>query len=365
MGDTGRCSCSTGHQNAFSQLTQQRGSQGNDTMAELVAAIVGPGHVLVIGDGWAPIPVCLTRVWCLYEILNTIDNHCALNFAVFSGAFKQFQAAEAARRQSVLKRTLDSFDLLDTPERFDRGAAAFPVDIDALPIDVRNADATVASDKQMIFNEIEKACGHDAVNKAVKASIQDARTMALEAEHTVRSAVWKEVWSQAMFMCLFWLMIFVGVDQAMNGGPQSAVNTVAGQAEDNLAVKVLLAVVCAPITLGTLVTASALIRAKRRAQKGAGQPPPVDASDILRQSVVLRDSQRLVPVGGSHSTAGKYAASDEGVPLGRTPSGRESLSQPTDPSGIFHTPVSLPTKAKGSSTPSAENDAKEGATPTG
>ena len=50
-------------------------------MAELVAAIVGPGHVLVVGDGWSPIPVCLTRVWCVYEILNTIDQNCALNFA--------------------------------------------------------------------------------------------------------------------------------------------------------------------------------------------------------------------------------------------------------------------------------------------
>lgn len=306
-------------------------------MAELVAAIVGPGHVLVVGDGWSPIPVCLTRVWCLYEILNTIDRNCNLNFAVFSGAFKQFQEAETARRQSFWKRTLDSFDLLDTPERFDRGAAAYPVDIDALPIDVRNADATVASDKQMIFNEIEQACGHDAVNKAVKASIKDARVLALEAEDTVRSAVWKEVLSQAVFMCLFWLLIFVGIDQAMSVNTVGGVNTVAGQTENqNLGVKLMLAVLCAPISLGTLMTTIALIRAKRRAQKGAEQPRALDASDVLRQSVVLRGSQRsvqdVVPLGGSHHTS----IIDEGLSLGRTPSGRESLSQPADSPGIFH-----------------------------
>jgi hypothetical protein len=27
----------------------------------------------VVGDGWSPIPVCLTRVWCLYEIFNCIE----------------------------------------------------------------------------------------------------------------------------------------------------------------------------------------------------------------------------------------------------------------------------------------------------
>ena len=256
--------------------------------------------------------------------------------AVFSGAFKKFQEAETARRQSFWKRTLDSFDLLDTPERFDRGAAAYPVDTDSLPIDVRNADATVASDKQMIFNEIEQACGHDAVNKAVKASIKDARVLALEAEDTVRSAVWKEVLSQAIFMCLFWLLIFVGIDQAMSANTVDGVNTVAGQTENHFGVKLVLAVFCAPISLGTLMTAIALIRAKRRAQKGAAQPHAPDASAVLRQSVVLRGSQRLVqdvvPPGGSHSTG----IIDEGLSLGRTPSGRESLSQPADSPGIFH-----------------------------
>ena len=51
---------------------------------------------------------------------------------------------------------------------------------------------------QRVFTEIEQACGHDAVNKAVKASIKDARVLALEAEDMVRSAVWKEVLSQAV-----------------------------------------------------------------------------------------------------------------------------------------------------------------------
>ena len=34
-------------------------------------------------------------------------------------------------------------DLVTSPEKFDRGASALPVDADTLPIDVRHANATV------------------------------------------------------------------------------------------------------------------------------------------------------------------------------------------------------------------------------
>lgn len=159
-------------------MKDQWAIQGNDTMTELVNAINGPGRVILIGDGWNPIPVCLTRVWCLFEILNTLQLEAVLSFAVFSGKYKKFQERAMTARQHKWLRKLGNFDLLDRADRFDRGAAAFPVDTVSLPIDVRRADATVESDKAMIFRKIEEGVGHDYVNAAVKKAIGDARNLA-------------------------------------------------------------------------------------------------------------------------------------------------------------------------------------------
>ena len=38
-------------------LKDQWAIQGNDTMEELKNGIDAPGRVLVVGDGWSPIPV--------------------------------------------------------------------------------------------------------------------------------------------------------------------------------------------------------------------------------------------------------------------------------------------------------------------
>jgi hypothetical protein len=344
-------------------MKDQWAIQGNDTMTELVNAITGPGRVLVIGDGWNPIPVCLTRVWCLFEILNTLQLQAVLSFAVFSGKYKQFQLREMTARQHKWLRKLDNFDLLTRPDRFDRGAAAFPVDTDSLPIDVRHADATVESDKAMIFKKIEQGVGHDYVNAAVKQAIGTARNLALAAEEAVRKQVWKEVVWQVVVASSMWWIVLVGFERANGDGQHGAVTKVQGSESGGphgtIFVKLLVGgLFLAPYTLGTLKTAHALVQAKRKAARGTAQPVALPA---LRESTRSSFSE----VGGSHNTSeacelhnnvadatptglsrpaspsrpSNDAHDDDdggGVAVERTPSGREALSKPNQPA-IFHT----------------------------
>ena len=347
-------------------MKDQWAIQGNDTMAELVAAITGPGKVIVIGDGWDPIPVCLTRVWCLFEILNTIQHQAQLSFAVFSGDFKKFQDREMKNRQRKWLRWLDQFDLLDQPERFDRGAAAFPRDTQSLPIDVRYADATVESDKAMIFNKIEQGVGHDRVNAAVKDAISDARDGAIAAEKTVRNKVWREVLYQAGFMVFFWT-ILLSLPKILDDGHES----LGDSGGSVLPAQIMLACLLVPITLGTVNTGRVLCIAKRNAARGTDvshRSGPL--KEVLRDS--LRASASFHEPGSSHGTSpsssspqpGRFGSShgtspepgpiglsrpaspvralndtrddDEDVDIERTPSGREALSKPNQPA-IFRT----------------------------
>lgn len=346
-------------------MKDQWAVQGNDTMAELVAAITGPGKVIVIGDGWDPIPVCLTRVWCLFEILNTIQHQAQLSFAVYSDDYKKFQDREKNYRQRKWLRWLDQFDLLDQPERFDRGAAAFPRDTQSLPIDVRHADATVESDKAMIFNKIEQGVGHDAVNAAVKDAISDARDGAIATEKTVRNKVWREVFYQAGFMVFFWTTLLL-LPKILDQGHESL-----GDSSDSvLPGQIMLACMLVPITLGTLNTARVLCIAKRNAARGTEvSHRSAPSKEALRDS--LRASVSFHEIGSSHGTSpsppqpGRFGSShgtsppepgpiglsrqasparalsdahddEEDVAVERTPSGREALSKPNQPA-IFRT----------------------------
>ena len=305
-------------------MKDQWAIQGNDTMAELVAAITGPGRVIVIGDGWDPIPICLTRVWCLFEILNTIQHQAVLSFAVFSGQYKQFQVRQMTNRQRKWLRTLDSFDLLEQPDRFDRGAAAFPKDCSQLPIDVRHADATVESDKEMIFKEIENSIGHDAVNAAVKEAISIARNSALAAEKTVRRKVWSEVLFQAVMMCFFWTLLVFLQDISADG--HDSLTQVEPDEQDPFPAQCMLAALLIPISLGTLKTAHALVVAQRKAERGTEITH--DTHAILRASVVRTSFSEP---GSSHGTDAGATVDDGDVDVDRTPSGREALSQPNNP----------------------------------
>ena len=348
-------------------MKDQWAVQGNDTMAELVAAITGPGKVILIGDGWDPIPVCLTRVWCLFEILNTIQHQAQLSFAVFSDNYKKFQDREMKSRQRRWLRWLDQFDLLDQPERFDRGAAAFPRDTQSLPIDVRHADATVESDKAMIFNKIEQGVGHDAVNTAVKVAISDARDGAIAAEKTVRKKVWREVLYQAGFLVFFWTILLL-LPKILNNGHES----LGESPSDVLPAQIIIACLLVPMTLGTFNTGRVLCIARRNAARGAVVSHRSGPSgEALRNQ--LRASASFHNPGSSHGTSssssppqpGRFGSShgtstpepgpiglsgsalpartlndahndDERVAFGRTPSGREALSKPNQPA-IFRT----------------------------
>ena len=309
-------------------MKDQWAIQGNDTMTELVNAIAGPGRVILIGDGWHPIPVCLTRVWCLFEILNTLQLHAVLSFAVFSGNFKKFQERKMTVRQHKWLRKLDSFNLLERPDRFDRGAAAFPVDTASLPIDVRNADATVESDKAMIFDKIEKGVGHDFVNTAVKKAIGDARCLALAAEATVRKQVWMQVLFQASFDVFLWFLSLYAL--RASGGHGAAVD---GEAAP-IYYRIIFCAVALLHSLGTLKTAHALVLAKRNAKRGFEQPACAALSTRQRGS--------FAEIGGSHgmpdtsanlprSVGDAATVEDEEEVVSRTPSGREALSQPNEP----------------------------------
>jgi hypothetical protein len=139
-------------------------------IGDVVALI---GAVIVVLDPWHA-PVCLTRAWCLFELV-----HCELDQR--RSATARAHVGMAARRHRIPlhlalapseQRELacairDNFALMET----------------ALGnLDSRNARASVFADKCMIFQAIEREFGgerksvnaHDACDGAARAAVQRA-----------------------------------------------------------------------------------------------------------------------------------------------------------------------------------------------
>ena len=106
----------------------------------------------------------MTRVWCLYEVMVTLQEKTRLH-CVFMGVDRNvYQAAMVA--------------LMVLAGRFDT-------------IDVRNSEATVASDKPMIMAQIEENPGTDTMNAAVRAALKDAAKQEFaKTRHAFGSSWW-------------------------------------------------------------------------------------------------------------------------------------------------------------------------------
>ena len=319
-------------------MKDQWAIQGNDTMKELVDAINGPGRVLVVGDGWNPLPVCLTRVWCLFEILNTIQLGATLRFAVFSDSYKEFQDYDQRVRKNKKTKRLHRSNLLVRSDRFDRGAKAFPSakDIDRLPIDVRKADATVEADKAMIFDLIEQSVGHDAVNAEVKKAIAEARSAAVAAETTERNYVWIQEVGWAGFINSLWLglsillwTVFCRLDRGQDGDKMVDSMIYVGTTTGMILTAVFGIAVWLPTVLnllGVLKVTHALLLARHNAQRGVAVETVLAPADSATPGAFVIVSPRS-PGGSRRASApGDSAPDDDGAPASRTPSGREPLA---------------------------------------
>ena len=125
-------------------INQHQGAKTQEDLGRLRRCITGVDEVLFVCDvnGTA-----MKRVWCLYEVMVTLQEKTSLN-CVFMGSNRNvYEAALVA--------------LMVLAGRFD-------------DLDVREADATAASDKPMILAQIEESPGVDAMNAAVRKALRDA-----------------------------------------------------------------------------------------------------------------------------------------------------------------------------------------------
>jgi len=93
-------------------------------------------------------PVIMTRVWCLYEMFTALNADTTLNMC--------FSADEGAKFIHALRN--DQVGFIDEQIR---------------SIDVQECNASVASDKVMILDKIEKACGFEDFNTQLRSYFTD------------------------------------------------------------------------------------------------------------------------------------------------------------------------------------------------
>jgi len=131
---------------------------GDDTARELAACIKVPGRLLVVlhpDDRWA-----LARVWCLFEIMSGLSTGAALEV---SFSFRMMDVIEDER-------------VGDQVTGADQGPIWY--DMDRYPafqgLTVKTAEATVASDKEYIFKQIEHGIGFDKMDADVEAAVRSS-----------------------------------------------------------------------------------------------------------------------------------------------------------------------------------------------
>lgn len=130
------------------------------------------GAVIVVLDPWDK-PVCLTRAWCLFEML-----HCELHQ-------RQLTATHAHAGTSRGRQMLMHLALAPSEQRgLARAMHANTLQVEKALVnfDSRNASASLAKDRRMIFEMIERefrgecdaADAHKAFNSVVRAAVQRA-----------------------------------------------------------------------------------------------------------------------------------------------------------------------------------------------
>ena len=109
-------------------------------------AIAAFGHVIAVLDPWdAPVP--LTRAWCLWELLCSVEGKTRLEVTL--------SPAQAAAFESALT---DDFDVI---------AASLS------RVDARQSTAWLQSDRDTIFAAVEAGCGFTQLNAAVHGLLRD------------------------------------------------------------------------------------------------------------------------------------------------------------------------------------------------
>jgi hypothetical protein len=106
------------------------------------------GTVLLVLDPWDA-PLCLTRVWCLYELVQTIN---------FPGT-AVYLSMPTEERTAFLRRLRSR----DTRAMVEQALEMF---------DARHAQASVEEDRAMIFGLILESGGFDQFNRHVRESMR-------------------------------------------------------------------------------------------------------------------------------------------------------------------------------------------------
>eukprot|EP00035_Acanthoeca_spectabilis_P010459 m.185392 g.185392 ORF g.185392 m.185392 type:complete len:421 (+) comp15026_c1_seq2:116-1378(+) len=120
--------------------------QGDRTQADLAAVgecIARTGSLLFVVDARG---TALSRVWCIYEIMTAVRADCDIT-VVFSG-----------KNRSAFDSAIIALTVL--AGRFDH-------------IDVRDAQATVASDKALILEQVAANPGLDALSDLLRTTLRD------------------------------------------------------------------------------------------------------------------------------------------------------------------------------------------------
>jgi hypothetical protein len=125
-------------------INQHQGEKTTDDLSALDRVIGEIGKVVFVidADGTA-----MTRVWCLFEIMSAVKYDADIT-AVFMG-----------NNGNVVQSALIALSVLCG--RFDN-------------IDVREAQATVASDKEVILKQVEESIGIDEMNAVFKATLKSS-----------------------------------------------------------------------------------------------------------------------------------------------------------------------------------------------
>ena len=126
------------------------------TIVELAESIRKPGKTVLIlhpTDKWA-----LNRVWCLFEVLNTIQLRATLDVGLsfrFVDLIEHERINDLNDKKEIPWNDLKRYQMLQK-------------------LDVRTADATVAADKEMIFKQVQESIGFEHMNDMVYNAIVES-----------------------------------------------------------------------------------------------------------------------------------------------------------------------------------------------
>jgi len=126
------------------------------TILELARCIKELKHTVLIlhpSDRWA-----LSRVWCLFEVLNTLQSEAKMSVAL---SFRFIDVLEDQRIEDLNQVPQGpSWTELRRYQAFQK-------------IDVRTAEASIPEDKELIFKKIEESVGFDLMNERVLKAIEE------------------------------------------------------------------------------------------------------------------------------------------------------------------------------------------------